>query len=168
MAARITWTLSCSNVRSNHGKNQHTHIDANYAWHRITYHPLHQRCTERKHIPYSARACFCNSRSELGIRSKSHQSIGCSRAVHLGVCRHPSSVGVCAAGRTRLEYQQSHDNRSLIRSGEARLVGWSRQTLYPGFSILYRSVFWSANLNGRSDNLDVIPLALKATTGSQT
>ena len=30
--------------------------------------------------------------------------------------------------------------------------------LYLGFSILPRSVFWSANLNGRSDNLDVIPL----------
>ena len=28
--------------------------------------------------------------------------------------------------------------------------------LYPGFNILPRSVFWSADLNGRSDNTDVI------------
>ena len=44
----------------------------------------------------------------------------------------------------------------MIRSGEARLVGWSRQMLYSGFNILPRSVFWSAYFNGRSDNLDVI------------
>ena len=50
----------------------------------------------------------------------------------------------------------SVDNRSLIRSGEAWLVGWSRQMLYSGFNILPRSVFWSADFNGRSDNLDVI------------
>ena len=50
------------------------------------------------------------------------------------------------------------DNNVLIRSGEARLVGWSRQMLYSGFNILPRSVFWSADLNGRSDNTDVIPL----------
>ena len=43
-------------------------------------------------------------------------------------------------------------------SGEARLVGWSRQMLYSGFNISHRSVFWSADFNGRSDNLDVIPL----------
>ena len=30
--------------------------------------------------------------------------------------------------------------------------------LYSGFNILPRSVFWSANFNGRSDNLDVIHL----------
>ena len=30
--------------------------------------------------------------------------------------------------------------------------------LHSGFIILLRSVFWSANLNGRSDNTDVIPL----------
>ena len=54
---------------------------------------------------------------------------------------------------------KSRDNRTLIRSGEARLVGRSRQMLYSGFNILLRSVFWSANLNGRSDNLDVITLA---------
>ena len=30
--------------------------------------------------------------------------------------------------------------------------------LYSGFNILPRSVFWSADFNGRSDNLDVIPL----------
>ena len=46
----------------------------------------------------------------------------------------------------------------MIRSGEARLVGWSRQMLYSGFNILPRSVFWSADFNGRSDNLDVIRL----------
>ena len=46
----------------------------------------------------------------------------------------------------------------LIRSGEARLVGWSRLMLYSGFNNLPRSVFWSANLNGRSDNTDVIRL----------
>ena len=50
------------------------------------------------------------------------------------------------------------DNRTLIRSGEAQLVGWSRSMLYSGFNILHRSVFWSAYFNGRSDNLDVIPL----------
>ena len=46
----------------------------------------------------------------------------------------------------------------LIRSGEARLVGWSRQMLYSGFNTLPRSVFRSADLNGRSDNTDVIRL----------
>ena len=30
--------------------------------------------------------------------------------------------------------------------------------LYSGFNILPRSVFWSADFNGRSDNTDVIPL----------
>ena len=50
------------------------------------------------------------------------------------------------------------DNNVLIRSGEARLVGWSRQMLYLGFITLPRSVFWLADLNGRSDNTDVIPL----------
>ena len=49
-------------------------------------------------------------------------------------------------------------NNVLIRSGEARLVGWSRLMLYSGFNISPRSVFWSADLNGRSDNTDVIPL----------
>ena len=51
---------------------------------------------------------------------------------------------------------QPVDNNVLIRSGEARLVGWSRQMLYSGFTTLPRSVFWSANLNGRSDNTDII------------
>ena len=51
----------------------------------------------------------------------------------------------------------TRDNRTLIRSGDAWLVGWSRSMLYSGFSILPRSVFWSADFNGRSDNLDVIP-----------
>ena len=46
----------------------------------------------------------------------------------------------------------------LIRSGEARLVGWSRNSLYSGLNTLHRSVFWSADLNGRSDNTDVIRL----------
>ena len=46
----------------------------------------------------------------------------------------------------------------LIRSGEARLVGWSRSVLYSGFNILPRSVIRSAYFNGRSDNLDVIHL----------
>ena len=32
--------------------------------------------------------------------------------------------------------------------------------LYSGFNILPRSVFWSANFNGRSDNTDVITLKL--------
>ena len=41
-------------------------------------------------------------------------------------------------------------------SGEAPVVGWSRQMLYSGLNILPRSVFWSADFNGRSDNLDVI------------
>ena len=52
--------------------------------------------------------------------------------------------------------RQTRDNRTLIRSGETPVVGWSRQMLYSGFNILPRSVFWSAYLNGRSDNLDVI------------
>ena len=54
---------------------------------------------------------------------------------------------------------QPVDNNVLIRSGEARLAGWSRQMLYSGFTTLPRSVFWSANLNGRSDNTDVMSLA---------
>ena len=49
-------------------------------------------------------------------------------------------------------------NNVLIRSGEVRLVGWSRSMLYSGFNTLPRSVFWSAYFNGRSDNTDVIPL----------
>ena len=36
--------------------------------------------------------------------------------------------------------QQSRDNNVLIRSGEARLVGWSRIMLYLGFNTLHRSV----------------------------
>ena len=54
--------------------------------------------------------------------------------------------------------ETSWDNRTLIRIGEARLVGWSRQMLYSGFITLPRSGCRSADLNGRSDNLDVIPL----------
>ena len=54
--------------------------------------------------------------------------------------------------------ETSRDNRTLIRSGEARLVGWSRQMLYSGFITLPRSGCRSADLNGRSDNLGVIPL----------
>ena len=46
----------------------------------------------------------------------------------------------------------------LIRSGEALGVGWSRIMLYSGFNTLHRSVFWSADLNGRSDNTAVIRL----------
>ena len=38
------------------------------------------------------------------------------------------------------------------------MVGWSRHMLYSGFNILPRSVFRSADFNGRSDNLDVIRL----------
>ena len=34
--------------------------------------------------------------------------------------------------------------------------------LYLGFNTLPRSVFWSADLNGRSDNTDVIPICSKA------
>ena len=49
----------------------------------------------------------------------------------------------------------SRDNRTLIRSGKAPAIGWSRNMLYSGFNNLLRSVFWSANFNGRSDNLDV-------------
>ena len=50
----------------------------------------------------------------------------------------------------------SVDNNVLIRSGEAAAIGWSRNMLYSGFNNLPRSVFWSADLNGRSDNTDVI------------
>ena len=52
-------------------------------------------------------------------------------------------------------------NNVLIRSGEARLVGWSRSMLYSGFNILPRSVFWSADFNGRLDNTDVIRLEME-------
>ena len=48
------------------------------------------------------------------------------------------------------------DNNVLIRSGEAFGIGWSRNILYSGFNTLSRSVFWSSDLNGRSDNTDVI------------
>ena len=54
--------------------------------------------------------------------------------------------------------RKTRDNRTLIRSGEARLVGWSRSMLYSGFNVLPRSSFWSAYFNGRSDNLDVMSL----------
>jgi len=37
--------------------------------------------------------------------------------------------------------------------------------LYSGYSILPRSVFWSADLIGRSDNADVIPLHAVTITG---
>ena len=56
------------------------------------------------------------------------------------------------------ESQQPRDNNVLIRSGEAPAIGWSRIMLYSGFNALHRSVFWSADFNGRSDNTDVIPL----------
>ena len=49
-------------------------------------------------------------------------------------------------------------NNALIRSGEAWLVGWSRSMLYSRFNNLPRSVFWSVDFNGRSDNADVIRL----------
>ena len=58
----------------------------------------------------------------------------------------------------RLANQATVDNNVLIRSGEAPAIGWSRNMLYSGVNILPRSVFWSANFNGRSDNSDVIPL----------
>ena len=54
------------------------------------------------------------------------------------------------------ESADPRDNNVLIRSGEALGIGWSRNMLYSGFNILPRSVFWSAYLNGRSDNTDVI------------
>ena len=40
-----------------------------------------------------------------------------------------------------LIFRHMRDNNVLIRSGEARLVGWSRNMLYPGFNIclLYTS-----------------------------
>ena len=60
-------------------------------------------------------------------------------------------------GKERIKLHRL-DNRTLIRSGEARLVGWSRQMLYSGFNILPRSIIRSANSIDRSDNLDVIPL----------
>ena len=37
-------------------------------------------------------------------------------------------------------------------------MGWSRNMLYSGFDTLPRSVFWSADFNGRSNNTDVIVL----------
>ena len=52
--------------------------------------------------------------------------------------------------------RNSRHNNALIPGGEAQLVGWSRSMLYSGFNILPRSVFWSADFNGRSDNTDVI------------
>ena len=59
-----------------------------------------------------------------------------------------------------MTYTPRHNN-ALIRTGEARLAGWSRSMLYLGFNILPRSVFWSADLNGRSDNTDVIRLKMQ-------
>ena len=61
-------------------------------------------------------------------------------------------------GHVQNQYFDSRDNRTLIRSGEARLVGWSRQVLYSGLNTLPRSVVRSANSIDRSDNLDVIRL----------
>ena len=46
----------------------------------------------------------------------------------------------------------------MIRSGEAPGIGWSRNMLYLGFSILPRSVVWSANPVSRSDISDVMRL----------
>ena len=54
--------------------------------------------------------------------------------------------------------QNTRDNNALIRSGEAWLVGWSRQMLYSGFIILPRSVVRLADFVRRSDNADVIRL----------
>ena len=71
-------------------------------------------------------------------------------------------------GEKLLQIETPANNNALIRSGEAWLVGWSRQMLYSGFGILPRSVFWSAYLNGRSDNADVIQLrAVMARVGKQ-
>ena len=56
----------------------------------------------------------------------------------------------------------AQDNNVLIRSGEALGVGWSRNMLYSGFITLTRSVIWSADFNGRSDNTDVMPLQIFA------
>ena len=58
--------------------------------------------------------------------------------------------------KTSGQSRHRRDNKVLIRSGEARLVGWSRNMLHSGFNTLPRSVFWSADFNGRSDNTDVI------------
>ena len=72
---------------------------------------------------------------------------------------HFSSWEVCRSGVfAERRCVKTRDNRTLIRSGEAPAVGWSRNVLYSGFNNLLRSVFWSANFNGRSDNLDVICL----------
>jgi len=38
------------------------------------------------------------------------------------------------------ELEKPRHNRTLIRSGEARLFGWSRSTLYSGFNASPRSV----------------------------
>ena len=56
------------------------------------------------------------------------------------------------------QWRTSLYNNVLIRSGEAPAIGWSRYMLYSGFNVLPRSVFWPADLNGRSDNTDVIRL----------
>ena len=56
--------------------------------------------------------------------------------------------------------QNTRDNNALIRSGEAWLVGWSRQMLYSEFIILPRSVVRLADFVRRSDNADVMSLAL--------
>ena len=59
------------------------------------------------------------------------------------------------------EMETSPYNNVLIRSGEAPAIGWSRNMLHSGFNISPRSVFWSADSNGRSDNTDVIHLQLE-------
>ena len=56
----------------------------------------------------------------------------------------------------------------LIRSGEAPEIGWSRNMLYSGFNIFPRSVFWLADLNGRSDNTDVIRLNERSPMAKQS
>ena len=56
----------------------------------------------------------------------------------------------------------SPHNNVLIRSGEARLVGWSRSMLYSGFNTLLRSVVSLADFICRCDNTDVIWLSMNA------
>ena len=56
----------------------------------------------------------------------------------------------------------------MIRSGEAPGIGWSRNMLYLGFSILPRSVVWSANPVSRSDISDVIRLKQNMTHPSKS
>ena len=62
-----------------------------------------------------------------------------------------------AIGKVETSEYHAH-NKTLIPSGEAQLVGWSRSMLYLGFMTLPRSIVRSAGFIRRWDNTDVMSL----------